>query len=245
MAQQFTSDKPIHQTIIYDMNGNPASIIEDNSIWRLETRSTLVGQVQGAGIEKKVTTIEDSQDSSEHRLQTEARLAPGSTVSIGTSIPADPAALEISFVTNSGDEDLLVNGSGTPVVFEYQPSTGVVMAIQNLLVVFTADDFTFDGSSFGPNSSLTNGVKVEIDVGGTVTEIFNIKQNEDFLRVPGRLPLVNNTGPKDVLGVSFEFGGLVKLDEAADDKIIITVRDNLTSTKFKYFTATVYGAEVT
>ena len=221
-----------------------ASIV-DNSIRRLEARSTLVGQVNAAGAEVKVTTIADTENpSTEHRLQTESRIAPGSTINIGTGIPADPAALEIAFVTNGGSPNLLVNGSVTPVVFQFQPPVGVTLSVQQMLVVFTADDFSFDGDSFGPNALLTNGVKFEIDVGGVVTEIFNIKQNEDFLRVPGRIPLVNNTGPKDVLGVAFAFGGLLQLSQAADDKILITVRDNLTGVKLKYFTVTVYGAEV-
>ena len=218
-------------------------VIADNSINRLEARNTIVGQVAGAGAEVKVTVIEDTEESSEKRLQTEARLAPGSTVNIGTGIPADPANLEIAFLTNGGSENMRVNGSVTPVAFEFQPGSGIVLAVQQLLVVFTADDFSFDGASFGPNSTLTNGIKFETDIGGVVTEIFNIKQNEDFLRVPGRIPLVNNTGPKDVLGVAFNFGGLLKLTQADGDKLIVTVRDDLTSVKLKYLTATVYGAE--
>jgi len=111
------------------------------------------------------------------------------------------------------------------------------------LVVFTADDFSFDGASFGPNAILTNGIRFDLDIGGVVTEIFNIMQNEDYLRVPGRIPLVNNTGPKDVLGVAFNLGGLV-VDQSADDKILITIRDNLTGVKLKYLTATIFGTEV-
>lgn len=184
-------------------------------------------------------------DSSVYRLQTEARLAPGSTVSLGTSIPADPADLIVAFLEDSGgSEHCLVDGSVTPQTFEYQPNTGITIAVQELLIVFTADDFSFDGASFGPNPALTNGIRIELDIGGTVTEIFNIKQNEDFLRVPGRIPLVNNTGPKDVLGAAFNFGGLLRLDQTADDKIIVTVRDDLSGIKLKYLTFTVYGVEV-
>jgi hypothetical protein len=217
--------------------------IVDNSIRRLEARATLSGQVQGTGAEIKVTVIEDTEEPTEKRLQTESRIAPGSVVGIGTGIPSDPAAFELVFMTNGGSENMLVNGSVTPVVFEFQPPSGVVLAVQQVLVVFTADDFDFDGASFGPNAVLSNGIKFETDVGGVVTEIFNITQNEDFVRIPGRIPLVNNTGPKDILSGAFDFGGLLKLDESLDDKLIVTIRDDLTSVKLKYLTFTVYGAE--
>ncbi len=115
------------------------------------------------------------------------------------------------------------------------------MALQSLLIVFTADDFEFNGASFGPLNALTNGIKIEVTVSATTTELFNIKQNEDYLRTPGRLPLINNTGPKDLLGAEFSFGGLIKLVGDDGDKISMTVRDDLISTKLKYLTATVFG----
>jgi len=113
-----------------------------------------------------------------------------------------------------------------------------------MLIVFTADDFEFNGASFGPNTLLTNGIVVELVQNSVVTELFNIKQNEDFLRTPGRLPLVNNTGQKDVLSSTFAFGGLVKLDASTSDIIRVRVRDNLTSVKLKYLTATGYATKV-
>ena len=69
-------------------------------------------------------------------------------------------------------------------------------------------------------------------------------KNEDYLRVPGRIPLVNNTGPKDVLGSVFVFDGLV-LSEATSDYVRITVRDDLTSVKLKYLTSTLFAVKVT
>lgn len=190
-----------------------------------------------------VTVIEDTQIPAEKRLQTEARLAPGSTVNIGTGIPSNPADLVIELLKNGGSSNMLVNGSGSPVAFSYGPGGTDVVSVEQVLVVFTADDFEFDGTSFGPNTALTNGIKFETFINGVLTEIFNIKQNEDFLRVPGRIPLVNNTGPKDVLACAFGFAGLVKLDGATSDQIRVTIRDNLTSVKLKYLTATLYGAK--
>lgn len=235
-------DNAVCSSILYDEAGNPVAVIHDNSIYRLETRSKLTGQIQAAGAEVPVTVIQDLIDSQETRLQTEARLAPGSSVTVGGAVPPNPAQMELSFLTDGGSESLLVDGSITPALFTFSPAVSTVLALQELLIVFTADDFSFDGNSFGPNAALANGIKFEVDIGGVVTEIFNIKQNEDFIRVPGRLPLVNNTGPKDVLGVSFSFGGVLKLVEAAGDQLIVTVRDDLTSVKLKYLTCTLYGS---
>lgn len=229
-------------TVLYDSAGNVVSVIEDNSIRRLETRSTLVGQTSGTGSEHKVSTILDVNDASAYRLKVEALQAAGSTVIIGSSIPPDPAALSLGFLEKSGGgESMLVDGS-TPVAFSFTATT-VSVSLYELLLVFTADDFNFDGASFGPNLPLTNGLKVQLTLDSTTTVLFTIKQNEDFLRVPGRLPLVNNTGPKDVLGAALQFGGGIILDHTTSDKIEVIVQDDMTSTKLKYLTGTLFGVE--
>lgn len=221
------------------------AVVTDNSINRVESRNTIVGQVGGTGSEAKVTTIADTEEAGEHRLQTESRLAPGSSVNIGSSIPSDPANLVIEFLKEpGGSESMLVNGGGTAVNFTYAPAAGESISVSDVLVVFTADDFTFDGGSFGPNAPLTNGVLFQIYADGATTDLFIIHQNEDFLRIPGRIPVINNTGPKDLLSAAFAFGGLIKLHGDDGDYVRMIVRDNLTSTKFKYFTATLYGAEI-
>lgn len=163
---------------------------------------------------------------------------------IGSDIPSDPSSFVLLFLENGGSENLRVDGSVTPVVFERGPTiTDEIWSIRELLLTFTADDFSFDGLSFGPNTKLTNGIKIEIIKDSVATEIFLIVQNEDFLRVPGRTPLINNTGPKDVLGAALSFQGLV-LNEADGDVVRVTIRDNLTSVKFKYLAATLFAVKV-
>jgi hypothetical protein len=162
---------------------------------------------------------------------------------IGTDIPSDPTALILDFVKNGGSENLRVDGT-TPVDFELGPTVAdEVWSIRELLLTFTADDFNFDGVSFGPNPALTNGFSVKIVKNAVATEVFLVKQNEDFLRVPGRTPLINNTGPKDVLGAAISFQGLV-LNQATSDVVRVTVQDDLTSVKFKYLTATLFAVKV-
>lgn len=220
------------------------AVVTDNSINRLETRTAIVGQVEGAGSEVKATIIADTEESAQKRLQTEARIAPGSTVNIGTGIPANPADLVLQFLEDgTSSEDMLVNGSGTPVNFDFGADPTDELSIEQLLLVFAADDFEFDGASFGPNIALTNGIEVQTIINSITTTIFTIKQNEDFLRIPGRPPIVNNTGPKDILAAAFGFGGVVKLAAGSSDKIRVRVQDNLTSVKFKYLTGTVYAVK--
>lgn len=164
---------------------------------------------------------------------------------IGSDIPSDPSAFILKFCENAGSELMLVNGSVTPVVFTQGPTiTDEIWSIRELLLTFTADDFEFDGASFGPNAKLTNGVKIEVVKNSTATPIFLVRQNEDFLRVPGRTPLVNNTGPKDVLGAAISFQGLV-LNQSTGDYVRVTIQDNLTSVKLKYLTATLFAVKVT
>jgi hypothetical protein len=164
---------------------------------------------------------------------------------IGSDIPADPGDFVLVHCEESGgDHVMLVDGSTTPVNFEAGPTvTDEIWSIRELLLTFTADDFEFDGGSFGPNTALTNGISIRIIKDSVATEVFVVKQNEDFLRVPGRTPLVNNTGPKDVLGAALSFQGLV-LHQADGDKVQVTVRDDLTSVKLKYLTATLFAVKV-
>lgn len=163
---------------------------------------------------------------------------------IGSDIPSDPSAFILVFCENGGSEDMRVDGSVTPVAFERGPTvTDEVWSIRELLLTFTADDFNFDGLSFGPITALTNGFKIEIVKDAVATEVFCVKQNEDFLRVPGRTPLINNTGPKDVLGAALSFQGLV-LNQSTGDLVRLTVRDDLTSVKLKYLTATLFAVKV-
>lgn len=163
---------------------------------------------------------------------------------IGSDIPSDPSAFVLTFLENGGSENMRVDGETTPVVFSSGPTeTDEVWSIRELLLTFCADDFEFDGLSFGSLAALINGFSVEVVKDSVTTEVFRVTQNEDFLRVPGRTPLVNNTGPKDVLGAALSFQGLV-LNQSTGDICQVVVRDDLTSVKLKYLTATLFAVKV-
>jgi len=224
-------------TVLYDASGNPIGVVLDGSVYRLETRTRLSDGTNYQDF------IQDTDNGNVWRAQTEALIAPGSTVNIGTGIPSNPADLVIGFCLNGSSKNMLVDGSGTAVNFDFGPSGSDIYAIQELLLVFTADDFEFDGLSFGPNVALTTGINVQTVIDSNVTILSNVSSNEDFLRFPGRPPIVNNTGPKDLLAASLGFGGLVKLYGADGDSIRVTINDDLTSVKFKYLTGTVFATK--
>jgi hypothetical protein len=164
---------------------------------------------------------------------------------IGPDIPSDPDAFVLEYcVESGGDHVMLVDGSVTPVPFETGPTAGEIWSIRELLLTFTADDFSFDGVSFGPLSALTTGIPIDIIKDSVTYNVFTVSQNEDFLRVPGRTPLVNNTGPKDVLGAALAFQGLI-LQGDTSDLVRLTVNDNLTSVKLKFLSATLFAVKVT
>jgi hypothetical protein len=204
-------------------------VVTDNSINRLESRSSVVGQVAGAGAEVKVTVIQDTETASHKRLQTETRIAPGSTINIGTGVPSDPSDLVVTRLLNEGSANMLVNGSlDTPIDFTYAPTAGQLISLQQLRIVFVANSFDYGEDDFGPNNNLTNGILVEVQVSSMLTTLVTIKNNEDFLMIPGEIPVIHD-GVNDLIMANLSFGGAVKLDGNAGDFIRMRIRDNLTS----------------
>jgi hypothetical protein len=183
-----------------------------------------------------------------YRLQVESDIKPGASINVGAPLPSNPTLLYTIFLKDSiGSENLLVNGSSTPVEFSVDADSTQDITLNELRFVFSTDDMTFDGESFGPNIALTNGIKIDITVNnGDYAELINIKINEDFLRFvssAGINILLNNTGPKDICIASFNLGGNMKLVAGSGDFVKVTIRDDLTSVKLHYLTATLYGVK--
>lgn len=162
------------------------------------------------------------------------------SVSIG-AVPADASSIVAARLRDSGSSaDLLVDGSVTSVDFTYGPSTGKV-DLSELRFFMSADNINFDGSSFGPISTLTNGLDIVVTIDGTPTTLGTLLQNEDFglIGSPGTV-FYQNTGPNDSLAVGVVLLGVL-LDSATSDTIHVTVQDDLTNMKFKFFQAEISG----
>jgi len=133
-------------------------------------------------------------------------------------------------------KDQNVNGSVTPVNFDFAPATGQGYYIEQL--TFSIDD----GGTSPPNAyggiagGLTNGVQIILHVSGVDYEIINLKNNSDIL--------VTFSESIQVAGGSFlnfskgfagkiSFATNITLNGTNGDYIRMRVRDNLTSIDFQ------------
>jgi hypothetical protein len=157
--------------------------------------------------------------SGDRRLQVEATI---------TRPAASSAFFRGPLEDGGGSDDQVVNGSGTPVVFQLDADPTDDIELTELRIVFSADSFDWDGTSFGRGSALANGILIELDIGGVVTEIDNIVINEDWLILPARSgALVDQVSASAVLAISSELTGVV-LEGGSSDLIRSTIRDNIT-----------------
>lgn len=137
-----------------------------------------------------------------------------------------------------------VNGSVTPVIFEYIVPAPFFFALSQHNLVITGANITAD--KFGPLASLTNGILWQIlKADNSVAYSFGsgapIKANYEFSHVAGST--IQNTGGQDQLTILWEgtrLGILGVLETGW--KIRVTVRDNLTA--IPAFQATVHGGLV-
>lgn len=210
-----------------------------NNINRLDTRSSITNE-DG---DKTVTIIDDITDSAQKRLLVEADFKPGANIQVSVG-PAADSGVTSDFLLNAGSEDMIVNGSVTPVTFSYAPQDGYDIQLTSLRLVSSANSFVFDGSTFGKGGgALTNGVTIDIvaNEGTFVEQLAVLKVNEDFVRLLSFDIAVGTTST--VLAASLPFGGNVILHYGSGDSISMTINDNLTTAarSFNYLTGTIYG----
>jgi hypothetical protein len=160
-------------------------------------------------------------------------------------VPPDPSKMVAETLKDDSptpSEDLRVDGSVTPVDFEYGADPDDDVALLELRFVLSADSIYFEGSKFGPISALANGIKVIIMANSEMTILHVLKINEHFLSMINPASLFRETtGSADAMAAAINFGGLVKLKAGTGDYIKVMVQDDLTSVKFKYFTATLWA----
>lgn len=173
--------------------------------------------------------IPDTDDANVKRVQVETAFKPGEVLSV---IPgAAPLNQQVTdLLKSSGSGDMVVNGSGTPVVFTFMADATDDLVLVELRVVFTASAILWGGDFGKGGGLLTNGILIEAFTDDNVTPVtlINLRQNEDLLRFATQQALTEFGGLKDVVSVSYAFNGTEKLIGAsATDKIQVTVRDNL------------------
>lgn len=144
----------------------------------------------------------------------------------------------------TGSEDMVVNGSGTPVVFKVAADPTDDIRLESVRVVFSATSFQFAGDAFGKGGGiLSNGVDISImaNNGTFSTMLLELFVNEDFLRLLDTT--VAQAGSTDVLAATLPFSGNTILEAGTADEVTVTIQDNLTggARGISYFTATAYG----
>ena len=142
--------------------------------------------------------------------------------------------------TNSGSEDLNVDGSVTPVEFTIESVSTSVFFLQKVRFIFHSGDMDFsagqDIRKFGAaagTAGLTNGLEFESFQGGIIEPVFltPIQRMTDFLSyVDDFINVVQGIGvTTDFATFDFSFFQPIVLPADALDKLTICVRDDLTA----------------
>jgi hypothetical protein len=220
------NDRPQQNTILFDDSGNPVGVMLDGAVYRIQGENLLVGKTASAGANKEVSVIDDVDDSNVKRLQIETTLKPGEVIS--TTPGAAPLTQRIDdFLLDGASPDMIVDGSGTPVVFSFPAESGAGakdIVLHELRIVFVVGSLVW--GDFGQGSTLSNGLLFEAITGsGSASELWNVQRNEDFHHLGiGR---VNYGGLDDILVVTYAFSEQDVLVKDTADEVRVTVRDNI------------------
>ena len=221
--------------LLYDGLGNAVGVLLDGGIYRLQTESAV-----SKWIGSTAPTVGQKASASSIPVVI-ASDQPSVPVTAGS---ANPTTVVSDFLKDGGSEAMNVNGSVTPVNFDYNADPTNNILITSLRLVMTSGNVDFNGSNFGKGGgALTNGISVTAVVnGGTSITLASLKKNEDLLRLQGRA-LTEFGGVNDVIQVSIEFSGRVLLEGGTSDRVRVIISDDLTSAArdIKYLTATFFG----
>lgn len=151
------------------------------------------------------------------------------------------------FLVQDGDTntDLSVDGSSTPVNFDYLIPDDESFLLSRLL--FRLEDTAIAMTKFGGIAALTNGITIKIlgtDLDNTKFDAFNgatIKKNDDFALIAGESILLGaGTDAFMVRYTLLKSGALMRID--GGERVRIVVADNLTG--ITEFHVTVQGFKV-
>jgi len=181
--------------------------------------------------------------SSQKRLLVEADIKPGASISVTTQT-ASAESISVFLENATYQENMVVNGSSTPVSYRYNAVVGHNVILSSLRLVISANSFNFNGASFGKGGgALTNGVNINIVTNdGTVNKTLStLRLNEDFWRL---LDFNVDRSGTSVMAASAQFGSGLKLIAGSSDYVEVIINDDITSGSrdIFYFTATLYGA---
>lgn len=217
---------------IVDDVGNKVGVILDGAIYRLQADAKIA---KGASDLVHLDALDTGTGLG--RLKATLYTQAGDPV----SFPSVSESIKNEFVMNGGSPDLLVNGSVTPVVFEYNADLTHDIALQEIKFTMAANSVTFGTNYFGATAGpLTTGLLVEAVVASGTIALYNLVQNESFVNFasPGGFDWIPSS--KDMMTSGYIVGGGLVLRAGTSDKVRVSVRDNLTSAAV-YFRCFVKG----
>jgi len=206
---------------LVDSAGNVVGVVLDGAIYRLQTDAKVA---KGASDLVHLDVIDTTVGKG--RLEATLLTPTGDPV----SFPSVSESIKNTFVLNGTSSSLLVDGSTTPVVFEYTPDPANDISIQEIKFTVAANSITFGTDYFGSKSGpLTNGLLLEAVVeSGTIT-LYNFVQNESFVNFASPGGFLWVVSSKDMMTSDYLIGGGLVLRAGSADRIRVTVRDDLSS----------------
>lgn len=141
--------------------------------------------------------------------------------------------------TSAGSEDMNVDASTTPVLFQELAESGKVKWIKSWRLIMhdtymelnTNDFRRFGTAATAPG--LTNGIEFYFVQAGRTIDVFleNVLNIGDFLKyADGYTNLVNAVSAQDdYLAFDFEFDEPIVLPAGSNDKIVMSISDDLSS----------------
>jgi len=217
---------------LVDSAGNVVGVVLDGAVYRLQSDAKIA---KGASSLVHLDALDTT--SGRGRLKATLFTQAGDPV----SFPSVSESIKNEFVLNGSSSDLLVDGSTTPVVFEYTSDTTHAIALQEIRFTIAANSITFGTDYFGSRAGpLTSGLLVEVLVESGTIVLYNLVQNESFVNFssPGGFEWVVSS--KDMMTSNYVIGGGLALRPNTTDKVRVTVRDNLSSAGI-YFKCFVKG----
>lgn len=138
---------------------------------------------------------------------------------------------------NGASDNLIVNGSVTPVNFDFTPASGETWYLEGLQLVFS-DSAAQTPAEFANLTALTNGVDVLVRTNGTEYTLTNLKNNSQVLQFFHDNKIIH-LGSSNFFNVDGFTGDIhfpipMTLQNSTSDYVRVQIRDNLTG--MDYFT---------
>jgi len=178
------------------------------------------------------------------------------SVNVHTHPPTDEVVESLPFRTyfeNAGSNDMIVNGSSTPVEFSVNSDADFDYYIKSLSVKLA--DATSQFNEFGALTALSNGVDFEwvSQRVGAITIHDGIKDNIEWFRLSNTPITINSIidlsgGGADAIVVQIDLAQLfgnpwgVRLEKDTTDKLLFRVNDNLAG--LDEFNIIAYGTKI-